>query len=211
LGCPKLLNSDSVTSSPVNSPVGTESVQSSTSFSLASGPIELDIDPVVFVVILKWIYTDEIDLNTLAIQENERLENSFAWQLWMSSNYLCLHSLLSVVEQYLISSINCENVCYFWNHVQSFEAATLQQACKDFFITNLHAVIDTSGFHYLDRKLVLEGLCKIPPPSELSPAGSPVLVSSSPGLHTKRKLSDDSLDMSQKKRSVNENALASSR
>jgi len=91
--------------------------------SLSSGPIELDIDPIIFSVILKWIYTDEIDLTSLVI-ENERLENSFAWQLWMSSNYLCLHSLLSVVEQHLITSLSCDNVCYFWNHVHSVGSDT---------------------------------------------------------------------------------------
>jgi hypothetical protein len=188
--------------------------------SLSSGPIELDIDPVIFSVILKWIYTDEIDLDSLVI-ENERLENSFAWQLWMSSNYLCLHSLLSVVEQHLITSLNFDNVCYFWNHVQSVEAATLQHACKDFFIQNLHAVIDTPGFHHLDRKLVLEGLCKFQSPSETTTTtpsnnhstsnSSPIVMSSSPSLNNKRKLSEENMDITQKKRLFNENALASSR
>jgi len=117
----------------------------------SSGPIELEIDPVIFSVILKWIYTDELDLESL-VNSNERLENSIAWHLWMSSNYLCLHSLLSLVEQHLISSLNCENVCYFWNNVQRYEAALLQQACKDFFMNNLKTIVDTPGFNCLDKK-----------------------------------------------------------
>jgi len=91
-------------------------------------------------------------------------------------------------------------------------AATLQQACKDFFINNIHAVIDTPGFHHLDKKLVLEGLCHLQSPSDSHLAtSSPLVISPSPALSNKRKLSEDSMEISQKKRLFNETALASSR
>jgi len=59
------------------------------------------------------------------------------------------------LEQHIVSLLNSENVCYFWNHIQTLEAPFFQEACKKYFCSNLHLIFNTSGFLALDRTILL--------------------------------------------------------
>jgi len=52
--------------------------------------------------------------------------------------------------------LSTDNVCYFWNHVYKLDAKNLQQACKKYFCSNLHTIVNTAGLLALDRAVLLD-------------------------------------------------------
>jgi len=122
---------------------------------LSSGLVELqlDFDATLFGLVLKWIYTDEIEI---PVESVDRIEQSNAWQLWMYGNFFCLPAFISIVEERLVTMLNPENVCFFWNHIHTLEASTMHQACKKYFCSNLQSITSTAGLLALDRNILLE-------------------------------------------------------
>jgi len=59
------------------------------------------------------------------------------------------------VELRIQQTIDCNNVCSFWNHIDKLQAGTLNSACKKFFCENLKTIMATSDFLQLDRALLL--------------------------------------------------------
>jgi len=116
--------------------------------------IHVDCDAATFSSILKWIYTDKIEISSDSVVD--RIEQSRGWKLWSYSNFFCLPKLTSIVEQHLINVINSTNVCYFWNHVHKLDATNLQQACKKYFTSNLHSIVNTPGLLALERAILLD-------------------------------------------------------
>jgi len=119
--------------------------------------IDDNVDPTVFQILLRWIYTGELSYTPESPCLS--LENSTTFDLWSVATFFCLEELVKTVELSLCKLFTPSNVCSFWNHVHKIEAPYLNSECRRFLLENLATAMMTSGFLSLQKELLLE-LCQ---------------------------------------------------
>eukprot|EP00029_Vermamoeba_vermiformis_P002589 TRINITY_DN1296_c0_g1_i1.p1 TRINITY_DN1296_c0_g1~~TRINITY_DN1296_c0_g1_i1.p1 ORF type:complete len:416 (-),score=78.24 TRINITY_DN1296_c0_g1_i1:1274-2521(-) len=115
-----------------------------------------DCDPKTFERILRWIYSDVVDLPLHDDEDHVAING--AWKLWQAASMLCMSPLMAMVEHHMFQClVNPDNVCSLWSAVSSMEGTkSLQQGCKKYLQDNLAQVCTRDDFLQLDRALVAE-------------------------------------------------------
>jgi hypothetical protein len=115
-----------------------------------------DCEPKTFERILRWIYSDVVDLPLRDDEDHVAIND--AWKLWQAASMLCMSPLMAMAEHHMFQClVNPDNVCSLWSAVSSMEGTkSLQQGCKKYLQDNLAQVCTRDDFLQLDRALVAE-------------------------------------------------------
>ncbi|KAM7541215.1 hypothetical protein Aperf_G00000028334 [Anoplocephala perfoliata] len=103
-----------------------------------------DVNPVAFVKVLRFIYTDEIQ-----IEPNDVLQT-----LYVAKKY-AINAVENACVDFLSQSITVDNAFMILSHANTFDERELAQKCLEVIDKNTARVFDTEDFLAADKDLLL--------------------------------------------------------
>lgn len=101
-----------------------------------------DVEPIAFKVLLKYLYTDEIDIKP-----------EYALSILYASKKYFIVYLSRAVITFLEANLNAENVCLLLSQITLFEEEELIKRCWEVVDANAECVFRSEGFLEIDFNL----------------------------------------------------------
>lgn len=109
-----------------------------------------EILPEIFVVVLKFIYSDQLFLDSSETPADK------VFQIFDAARYYGLDRLMRYCENSLIEQYLCEETATdLWNSAVSINCPFVASACRQFYEERFENIIHLESFPYLDKTLFL--------------------------------------------------------
>ncbi|EHH49650.1 hypothetical protein EGM_00348 [Macaca fascicularis] len=100
-----------------------------------------DVEPVAFLILLKYMYSDEIDLEADMVLAT----------LYAAKKYI-VPALAKACVNFLETSLEAKNACVLLSQSRLFEEPELMQRCWEFIDAQAEMVLRSEGFCEIDRQ-----------------------------------------------------------